>query len=63
MPTGRRLEVVELLGNLVELILCKLELLLGLLVLLLPHISFGLDGCNLAFVVFGLDVGETEPKA
>jgi hypothetical protein len=56
------LDVAELLGNLVQLVLCGLVLLHDLLVLLLPLVSLGLDGSNLALIVFGLNVGEAEPE-
>lgn len=56
-----RLQVVELLGDLIELFLGALELFVALLVLLLPHVPFRLDGGNLAFVVFSLDIGKAEP--
>jgi len=57
----RRLEVIKLLSDLIEFLLGKFILLLGLFALFLPHVSFRLDSCNLAFVVFGLDIGKTKP--
>jgi len=57
----RRLEVIKLLSDLIEFLLGKFILLLGLFTLFLPHVSFRLDSCNLAFVVFGLDIGKTKP--
>jgi len=60
MPMGCRSHVVELLANLIELFLALLELVVAFLILLLPHVSLGLDGCNLAFVVLGFDIGKAK---
>lgn len=63
MPMSCRSHVVELLANLIELFLALLELVVAFLILLFPHVSLGLDGCNLALVVLGFDIGKAEPKA